>query len=273
YQQKNYNISWIAIARDDIRDMMGISVNRINNYMIVATLILSVAAGSIVSVSFSPDCPAFVCFAFYLSTSISVIYLMLSIMFGVKGQNSAFTNTMKLLTYQVRPENPAEYTHDYMKQAQWVERNGLAALFRIPGIMPFYNTDAQKDKLKSITEHMDDFAEREGGKGLKARGKKKKKQEHLGSPAHDPDDYDDDGERGDFGSSLADVQLRAQNLLPDDLVNLEEATPLELEAWGHLRSFYQSVYHLSLSLLPSCTSLTRSGTVSRCSLRASPVTE
>jgi len=205
YQQKNYNISWIAIARDDIRDMMGISVNRINNYMIVATLILSVAAGSIVSVSFSPDCPAFVCFAFYLSTSISVIYLMLSIMFGVKGQNSAFTNTMKLLTYQVRPENPAEYSHDYMKQAQWVERNGLAALFRIPGIMASYNTDAQKDKLKSITEHMDDFAEREGGKGLKGRGKKKKKQEHLGSPAHEPDDYDDD----------------------DDLVNLEEATPLE----------------------------------------------
>ena len=144
-----------------------------------------------------------------------------SIMFGVKGQNSAFTNTMKLLTYQawsadsclvkrrrlctwqVRPENPAEYSHDYMKQAgseckvqdskvvsttlacsflqlgsisssprqaQWVERNGLAALFRIPGsvpqkdwrecgapglllelphppsrIMPSYNTDANKE--------------------------------------------------------------------------------------------------------------------------------
>lgn len=137
YQQKNYNISWIAIARDDIRDMMGISIHRINNYMIVATLILSVAAGALISVSFSPECPGFIVFAFYLCTGTSIIFLMESIMFGVKGQNSAFTNTMKLLTYQVRPENPAEYSHDYMKQAQWVERNGLGALFRIPGILEF----------------------------------------------------------------------------------------------------------------------------------------
>ena len=91
---------WIAIARDDIRDMMGISIHRINNYMIVATLILSVAAGALLSVSFSPECPGFIVFAFYLCTGISLMFLMESIMFGVKGQNSAFTNTMKLLTYQ-----------------------------------------------------------------------------------------------------------------------------------------------------------------------------
>jgi len=49
YQQRNYHISWIAFSRDDIRDMMGISVNRINNYMIVGTLILSIAGGAGVS--------------------------------------------------------------------------------------------------------------------------------------------------------------------------------------------------------------------------------
>eukprot|EP00443_Scrippsiella_acuminata_P049379 CAMPEP_0115380816 /NCGR_PEP_ID=MMETSP0271-20121206/5245_1 /TAXON_ID=71861 /ORGANISM="Scrippsiella trochoidea, Strain CCMP3099" /LENGTH=627 /DNA_ID=CAMNT_0002804067 /DNA_START=124 /DNA_END=2003 /DNA_ORIENTATION=+ len=155
YQQKNYQISWIAIARDDIRDMMGISVNRINNYMIVATLILSVAAGAVTGVSFNENCPTFVTFAFYLSIGISLVYLMLSIMFGVKGQNSAFTNTMKLLTYQVRPENPAEYSHDYMKQAQWIERNGMTGLFRIPGLMPAYNTDTQGDHAQSIKEKLE----------------------------------------------------------------------------------------------------------------------
>ena len=85
---------------------MGISIHRINNYMIVATLILSVAAGALLSVSFSPDCPGFIVFAFYLCTGISLMFLMESIMFGVKGQNSAFTNTMKLLTYQVRIDLP-----------------------------------------------------------------------------------------------------------------------------------------------------------------------
>ena len=35
--------------------------------------------------------------------------------------------------YEVRPENPAEYSHDYMRQAQWIERLGLTQLLRIPG--------------------------------------------------------------------------------------------------------------------------------------------
>lgn len=195
YQQKNYNISWIAIARDDIRDMMGISVNRINNYMIVATLILSVAAGSLISVSFTPECPGFIVFAFYLCTGISLIFLMEAIMFGVKGQNSAFTNTMKLLTYQVRPENPAEYSHDYMKQAQWVERNGLSALFRIPGILPSYNTDSTKDKATSFRDVVDGIG---GGRGAHSRPKPRGKGFQLGSKAPSQSDF-----------------------------NLEEATPLE----------------------------------------------
>ena len=146
YQQKNYHISWVAIARDDIRDMMGISVNRINNYMIVATLILSVAAGTVIGVSFDDHVPMFLVFAFYLCLGTSLVYLLLAIMFGVSGQNSAFTNTMKLLTYQVRPENPAEYTHDYLRQAQWIEQNGLKALFRVPGLLPSYQEDMLKKK-------------------------------------------------------------------------------------------------------------------------------
>mmetsp|Transcript_43384 Transcript_43384/g.99982 ORF Transcript_43384/g.99982 Transcript_43384/m.99982 type:complete len:770 (+) Transcript_43384:94-2403(+) len=141
YQQQNYQISWIAIARDDIRDMMGISVNRINNYMIVATLILSIAASTIVSVKFGPSVPDFIVFAFYTCLGISLVFLTLAIMFGVKGQNCAFTNTMKLLTYQVRPESPADYTHDYMRQLQWLERRGMSQLLRIPGVQPEYEHD------------------------------------------------------------------------------------------------------------------------------------
>eukprot|EP00928_Gymnodinium_smaydae_P096472 TRINITY_DN8533_c0_g2_i4.p1 TRINITY_DN8533_c0_g2~~TRINITY_DN8533_c0_g2_i4.p1 ORF type:complete len:809 (+),score=175.26 TRINITY_DN8533_c0_g2_i4:65-2428(+) len=144
YQKKNYQISWTAIARDDIRDMMGISVNRINNYMLVATLILGVAASAVLGVSFEESCPDYLVYSFYLCVCISIVYLMLAIMFGVKGQNCAFTNTMKLLTAKIRPENPADYNHDYMKQAQWIERNGLLSLFRIPGVNPYYDTMHEK---------------------------------------------------------------------------------------------------------------------------------
>ena len=226
YQQKNYNISWIAIARDDIRDMMGISIHRINNYMIVATLILSVAAGALLSVSFSPDCPGFIVFAFYLCTGISLMFLMESIMFGVKGQNSAFTNTMKLLTYQVRPENPAEYSHDYMKQSQWVERNGLNALFRIPGIMPSYDTDAGKDKAKGLKDYVDDYRESRSkfhydpetgiAKEGKGRAKPMKKGALLGSKKA----------TGNF----------------DEDINLEEATPLESLVMRTSHTWYLSKF-------------------------------
>jgi len=159
YQQRNYHISWIAIARDDIRDMMGISVNRINNYMIVGTLILSIAGGTLVSVTLDSNCPDFLVLAFYLSIGTSIVFLMLSIMFGVKGQNCAFTNTMSLLTYQVRPENPAEYSHDYMKQAQWIEQNGLQSLFRIPGVFPNYHTAPETvtpDSFANMKGHVKD---------------------------------------------------------------------------------------------------------------------
>lgn len=214
YQQKNYNISWIAIARDDIRDMMGISIHRINNYMIVATLILSVAAGALISVSFSPECPGFIVFAFYLCTGTSIIFLMESIMFGVKGQNSAFTNTMKLLTYQVRPENPAEYSHDYMKQAQWVERNGLGALFRIPGILPSYNTDGDADKARTLKDYVDEITEGHGSGGPgKSKRSKLSKGRQLGSKA--PEDED---------------------------VNLEEATPLESLVMRTSHTWYLSKF-------------------------------
>ena len=63
-QHISCSLGWIAIARDDIRDMMGISIHRINNYMIVATLILSVAAGALLSVSLQPRVSWFHCLRF-----------------------------------------------------------------------------------------------------------------------------------------------------------------------------------------------------------------
>lgn len=143
YQQKNYHISWISVAREDLRNMMAISVTRQSNYVIVATLMLSVVASTLVSgnACLTTACPVFVWYAFYLSCSISCIFLGLSIVFGVRGQNSAFLNTMKLLTYQVRPENPTAYDHDYMTQAQWIEKAGLTQLFRVPGVNPQMGSD------------------------------------------------------------------------------------------------------------------------------------
>lgn len=153
YQQKNYHLSWVSVARDDIRDMMAISVNRLNNFMIVNGLILGVAGSAITSASFNPRVPPFLVAAFLVSIATAVVFLVLAIMFGIKGQNCAFTNTMKLLTWEVRPENPADYNHDYMSQAQWIEKNGVQQMFRIPGLMPNYQTDPSLHEHQ-LPEHL-----------------------------------------------------------------------------------------------------------------------
>jgi len=164
YQQKNYHISWIAVARDDIRDMMAISVNRLNNFMIVNGLILGVAGSAITSASFNTKASPFLVSAFLVCIATAIVFLVLAIMFGIKGQNCAFTNTMKLLTWEMRPENPADYNHDYMSQAQWIEKNGLTQMFRIPGLMPNYKTDA-KVLEHELPEHMKKLKAEAAAKG------------------------------------------------------------------------------------------------------------
>eukprot|EP00971_Amphidinium_carterae_P027955 550528-Amphidinium_carterae.1 len=132
YQEKNYHLAWIGIARSDIQSMLSLTVQRINNYMLVATLILTIAANYIVSVSFPDEASQLLVSACGLSFGVSVIFFSISIMFAVKGQNSAFTNTMRLLTWEIRPENPQPYEHDYRMQAQFMER--FQGLFRVPGL-------------------------------------------------------------------------------------------------------------------------------------------
>jgi hypothetical protein len=58
---------------------------------------------------------------------------------------------MKLLIHEIRPENPAEYNHDYMSQAQLIERDGIKSLFRIPGIMPRYG-GMSADDMKNASK-------------------------------------------------------------------------------------------------------------------------
>lgn len=136
YQKKNYNLSWVSVARDDVRGMMSISVNRINNYMLVAVFVFSVAANALFFVpSFDTSCPDFVLNSFWLCTGLSIAFLSLSIMFGIKGQSSAFVNTMRLLTWELRPENPSTMDFDYLKQAYKFEDEGMKEFLRVPGLM------------------------------------------------------------------------------------------------------------------------------------------
>jgi hypothetical protein len=60
YQEKNYHLAWTGVARDDIRSMMGITVERVQNYTLVATLIVAMAWVCMLVASFGEDFPDFV---------------------------------------------------------------------------------------------------------------------------------------------------------------------------------------------------------------------
>jgi hypothetical protein len=132
YQEKNYHISWIAIARDDVRDIMQTSVGRLNNYLIVITLIFSVSATAILEGEVPETAEPFVRTAYLANLTISVVYFVLSIMFCVKGSKEAFHCSLDLLTAELRPDHPDRYDHNYMKQTQEFEKGGFKAGFRIP---------------------------------------------------------------------------------------------------------------------------------------------
>lgn len=148
YQKKNYTVTWTYIARRDILNMMGITVQRMSNYMVVSAILFSAAAVITMSAKFlqqsNPyvhELDKFIMHAFYASMAAANGFFIAAIAIAVEGQNLAFTETMKLLTFHVRPENPADYNHDYMMQAQWIEKLGVLSLFRLPGLMPDYQAD------------------------------------------------------------------------------------------------------------------------------------
>mmetsp|Transcript_26001 Transcript_26001/g.82117 ORF Transcript_26001/g.82117 Transcript_26001/m.82117 type:complete len:710 (+) Transcript_26001:91-2220(+) len=134
YQKKNYHISWVSCARDDIRDIMQTSVGRINNLMIVTTLILGIVAAAILEGSLPGSVQHFIVHTYYASLATSVLYLMLSITFGVEASNTAFDYSIALLTTAVMPDTTDDYDFDYMKQTQQFEKS--IRPFRIPLLMP-----------------------------------------------------------------------------------------------------------------------------------------
>jgi len=141
YQEKNYQISWVSIARDDIHQMMDVAVSHAHSYVGISTMALSATVLAFATASFSEKCPTFVIFEFYTCGCTAFIFLLLSIMLGTKAQHSAHENTCKILTECVRPSNPTGDKHNFMSQAEQFEKLGMSSLFRMPGASTNYAGD------------------------------------------------------------------------------------------------------------------------------------
>eukprot|EP00928_Gymnodinium_smaydae_P100559 TRINITY_DN9895_c0_g1_i1.p1 TRINITY_DN9895_c0_g1~~TRINITY_DN9895_c0_g1_i1.p1 ORF type:complete len:767 (-),score=65.18 TRINITY_DN9895_c0_g1_i1:310-2610(-) len=103
YQCDNMQISAHAMSRDEIRDRTQAAIIKLSNYILVTTLILSLAAEMLVEGQVPSECAAFVLNAYMLSLASAILFLVLSILFAVTASNIIYESSAVLLTDKVPP--------------------------------------------------------------------------------------------------------------------------------------------------------------------------
>mmetsp|Transcript_81094 Transcript_81094/g.229687 ORF Transcript_81094/g.229687 Transcript_81094/m.229687 type:complete len:785 (-) Transcript_81094:45-2399(-) len=103
FQQDNLKIAMYSMGREEVRDFMQASINKINNTILVTTLILSLAGEMLFEGQIPSDCAPFVLNAYMLCLGSAIFHLVLSILFGVLASNEAYRHSTSLLTKTIRP--------------------------------------------------------------------------------------------------------------------------------------------------------------------------
>lgn len=104
YQSENLKIQMFSMDREEVRDVMQADINKVNNTILVVTLILALAGEMLFEGQVPSSCPAFVLNAYMICLSSAAFHLVLSILFGVFASHEAYTVATDLLTEQIRPD-------------------------------------------------------------------------------------------------------------------------------------------------------------------------
>eukprot|EP00445_Apocalathium_hangoei_P074252 CAMPEP_0204157934 /NCGR_PEP_ID=MMETSP0361-20130328/31664_1 /ASSEMBLY_ACC=CAM_ASM_000343 /TAXON_ID=268821 /ORGANISM="Scrippsiella Hangoei, Strain SHTV-5" /LENGTH=807 /DNA_ID=CAMNT_0051113785 /DNA_START=26 /DNA_END=2449 /DNA_ORIENTATION=- len=106
FQYENMQIATHGMSREEVRDRTQAAITKLSNYILVTTLILSLAAEMLVEGQVPRDCADFVLNVYMLCLGSSVFYLVLSVLFGVAASNVIYESSAKLLTDKVPPPWP-----------------------------------------------------------------------------------------------------------------------------------------------------------------------
>lgn len=103
YQYDQLQITAHSIAREEVRDRTQAKITKLSNYILVTTLVLALAAEMLVEGQIPPDCADFVLNVYMLCLGSAMLYLVLSILFGVAASNVVYERSAELLTDKVPP--------------------------------------------------------------------------------------------------------------------------------------------------------------------------
>lgn len=124
YQEDNLRIAMHSMHREEIRDLVDSDINKINNSILVATLILSLAGEMMVEGQIPKDCPAFVLNAYMLCLGSAIFHLSMAILFGICSSSEAYKSAARLLTKTIRPQ-----WHNIFKRLKRREATETTATF------------------------------------------------------------------------------------------------------------------------------------------------
>jgi len=103
FQYENMQIATHGMSREEVRDRTQAAITKLSNYILVTTLILSLAAEMLVEGQMPDDCADFVLNVYMLCLGSAIFYLVLSILFGVAASNIIYESSASLLTDKVPP--------------------------------------------------------------------------------------------------------------------------------------------------------------------------
>lgn len=134
HQQQNMSVALWGLFREDLRDLFGMTTDKMSTYMVVATLIFGMAVNYIFNASADfPKEPGFLLMAWTVTVYASMAYSILAVWLAMHGSNAAHAASIKLLLQAVRPpiasnEEVKQVSNDLEKY----EKSGPLAFLQLP---------------------------------------------------------------------------------------------------------------------------------------------
>eukprot|EP00397_Hematodinium_sp_SG-2012_P003654 GEMP01003662.1.p1 GENE.GEMP01003662.1~~GEMP01003662.1.p1 ORF type:complete len:949 (+),score=202.09 GEMP01003662.1:188-3034(+) len=102
YQQQNLKMTEAGLHREDIRDLVGLTVSKMDTYLLMSTLLVGLELSMFLEGKVPAAAPHWLSDVYLLSLFGSIFYLLISIVLAVNASNIAQSYTTLLLTHILR---------------------------------------------------------------------------------------------------------------------------------------------------------------------------
>lgn len=139
HQRQSMRVQEVALYREDIRDLFGVTVQKMDNYLIVNTLMIGFCISLLYAIDLPDWTPDWVFWMWTLSMSGAMLFLLLSIWLCLHASITAQSLVVRLLTQWLRLPVPnskeiSKYAHKFLDY----EKNA-SNLLRVPMFAQIFN--------------------------------------------------------------------------------------------------------------------------------------